>query len=342
MKHNAFRAALGVAAVIAVALAASAFFEDAAYSQVRPQGAGSQTFTPQGRLTGPITAVGPYPGATQPGQGYVVNGDDTMTLTISGALSGIQAVVQGSAAAPSSSTPWANPITLPVDQVGGARVSAISALGTYRINVAGLSIVRLNVSTLTSPLNVNYTMVAGLGAHTLVVVPDIVPTYSAPLSGTAIASSPTDFLVITPTAAAPTIRIRHVDCSGSANVAGVANIAGIIRTTADTGGTSTSIAPTSYDPSVNLASSALVSAFTVNPATLGTTSGVAAVSVAASVPVSTTADAAQPLFSWDFGIRPEEQPLILRGTGASFALNGTGVSFPSGTTLRCNVKWTEQ
>lgn len=343
MKLSNFRVALAGVAILAALAASTIFDAKDAFAQARPQGSGSQTFTPQGRLTGSMTAIGAYPGSTQPGQGYVVNGDDTLYVTISGALSGITATIQGSTAAPTATNPWANPITVPFDEIGGPRLSTISGLGTFRANVSGLSIVRLNVSTLTSPSGVTWTFVGGIGTRTIDTAPAVVPTYSTGISNVVPAASATDFLTVTPTASSPTIRIRHVDCSGNANVAGLATFNGIIRTTADTGGTSVNVTPTPFDVTEDLSSSAQISNFSANP-TVGNPAGggTPVVETYVAVPLSTASTLPQPLINWDFGIRPDEQPIILRGTSQQFAINGNGASFPSGTKLNCNVKWTEQ
>jgi len=111
-----------------------------------------------------------------------------------------------------------------------------------------------------------------------------------------------------------------------------------VRSTANTGGTSTSLTAVPADPS-DAAASAVARAYTANP-TVGTAVGPirAGVVVLTSPATSISIDPVQWTFGNDVGTRGG---VVLRSASQVFAINGNAASFPSGAALNCSVEWTE-
>lgn len=108
------------------------------------------------------------------------------------------------------------------------------------------------------------------------------------------------------------------------------------RSTANTGGTSTSLNRVSLD-STNAVSTNTVLVYSVNPAALGTLVGNIAVTRVFSPPVGTFGDE----YLWDFS-DPNKQPIVLRGTGELLTLNFNGAATPVGTVINIRAIWTEE
>lgn len=113
---------------------------------------------------------------------------------------------------------------------------------------------------------------------------------------------------------------------------------GFVRSTANTGGTSTTPAIVPYD-SGDPAAGAVVRAYTANPASLGTLVGTARVAkMLLAVLGGTTV---QDRLIWDFGNRPTKA-LVLRGATQVFAIGLNALpTFATASSFNVSVEWTE-
>lgn len=162
------------------------------------------------------------------------------------------------------------------------------------------------------------------------------PTYGASIIGLVPATGATDILTLSGSAT-KTIIITAVSCSGTGSAGATSDIALIKRTTANTGGTSTSPGVSSFD-SRTAAGTGVVKAYTVNPATLGTSTGILA---ALKINLPTAAGAlAQPV-TWSMTDFPYTFPIVLRSAAESLAINGNA-TFAATSSLDCSFNWIEQ
>lgn len=158
-------------------------------------------------------------------------------------------------------------------------------------------------------------------------------TYSCSTNVT-LAATPTD--VITIYGSATTIvRIRHVEVSGIATVAGGMQGTLTVRSAVDTGGTNTVTTAAPLD-SVNNAAGAICRAYTANPGALGTAVGAIRT---VNIPMPLIAGGVPPI-SFDFSTR-NSQPVVLRGTTQGLVLNLGGGAVPTGGTVQVAIEWTE-
>lgn len=164
-------------------------------------------------------------------------------------------------------------------------------------------------------------------------------TYEATVVALAPAASATDFLTITGVAG-HIVRVTRAECTGTATAVGAANLVALVRSTANSAGTSTSPAAVPADPT-DTAAQAVVKAYTANP-TVGTSVGPVRAAVLVLTPTATTTIAEDPV-NWTFGNNAGTRAgVVLRSAAQVFALNGNAASFPAGTALNCSLEWTEQ
>ncbi len=164
-------------------------------------------------------------------------------------------------------------------------------------------------------------------------------TYEATIVGLVPAASATDLLTITGVAG-HIVRVTRAECTGTATAVGAANLVALVRSTANSAGTSTSPAAIPADPS-DSAALAVVKAYTANP-TVGTAVGPVRAAVLVLTPTSSTTIAEDPV-NWTFGNNAGTRAgVVLRSASQVFALNGNAVSFPAGSALNCSIEWTEQ
>lgn len=157
-------------------------------------------------------------------------------------------------------------------------------------------------------------------------------TYFAHVTGLAVAASATDIATLT-SAAGAVVRVTKVTVSGTQTVGSNARVNLVKRSTADSGGTSSTMVIGSFD-SANPVAKATALAYTANPS-LGTQVGFLETQVAA---ISVTAGTSQPLV-WDFTTRNEQAP-VLRGTAQQISVNLDGATL-SGGTFNVDFHWTE-
>jgi hypothetical protein len=160
-------------------------------------------------------------------------------------------------------------------------------------------------------------------------------SYSASIVGLAPASGATDLFTITGSAS-KTIRITYVEVSGLATTAGTVDAVGLVRSTANSGGTSTNPAAIPHDAN-DAAATATINAYTANP-TPGTLVGKVR---AQRLFLNVAATGASDHVAWEFGKRPA-RGIVLRGTSQVFAVNLNAGTMPAGAALNVSVEWTEE
>lgn len=173
-------------------------------------------------------------------------------------------------------------------------------------------------------LNANTTPLDGIKA-----------TYSASIISATLAGSATDFFLIKGSAT-KTIRVLTTAVSFTGG-GSVVNAQLLKRSTANTGGTSTTQPNVPHD-SNNVAGTASIVAYTANPTGLGNlVGGIRAAKTDSPLTSSTTAPQWIEFF---FGNRPG-QGIVLRGTGESLAWNFNGATLSSGA-YSAYIEWTEE
>lgn len=161
-------------------------------------------------------------------------------------------------------------------------------------------------------------------------------TFSASAVGITSAATATDLFTLSGSATKLVV-VTGIDCSGIATTAGVADLLLVKRSTANTGGTSTTPTPVPLD-SANGTATAVLRAYTANP-TVGTAVGTMGAKKLG-LPLATGAKA--PDTTWNFVQDNYNRPIVLRGVAQSLALNGNGVTLAAGAAVSCTVTWTEQ
>lgn len=160
-------------------------------------------------------------------------------------------------------------------------------------------------------------------------------TFSAVATGIASAATATDIFTITGSGT-KTIRITRVEFSATQTLGATANIILLRRSTANTGGTSSTITDVTHD-STNGAATATVRSYTANP-TLGTLVG-SMRAIRILIPAASSGSTASPSNIWEFN-RPA-QAIVLRGTGEVLAINLGAITLAGGT-FDFNIEWTEE
>lgn len=264
---------------------------------------------------------------------FNTNGDGSIYFRVAGTFTGLAATVQGTESRATSPT-YSD---ISVQKVGGSRLTAITGTGLYRANVAGMARVRLHVTNISTG-SVSVTSSAGPGTDFVSTLGATRPTYSAVITGLAPAASATDFFTLTGSATT-TVRVLEAGCDGTATAIGAKLVQALLRSTANSAGTSSAGTAVPYD-SNNAAATATVLGYTANPTT-GTGIGNIGAAVMQLNQTATATYAARPLL-FQFGQGQGMQEVVLHGVTQVFALNGAGASFPSGTSLNCHVVWTEE
>jgi len=165
-------------------------------------------------------------------------------------------------------------------------------------------------------------------------------TYSVGVAGLVPVANATDIFTITGSAS-KTIYVKKITVSGTQSTASHRNILLIKRSTANSGGTSTTPTIVGLD-SNNPVQTAVVRAYTANP-TLGTTVGTLRAQTGTfPVPQPANAQGAVALnpVIWDFNIG-DSQPVVLRGVAQVLSVNLNGVSFTGGS-LSIYIEWIEE
>jgi hypothetical protein len=164
-------------------------------------------------------------------------------------------------------------------------------------------------------------------------------TYSATSVNFAPAANATDLFTITGSATR-TVRIRRVVVDGIKTATSHEIVQIIKRSTANSGGTSTTPAGVPHD-STNTAATAVARAYTANP-TLGTAVGTMLakrVVFKAATPGNAQSVGAGVIFDERFG--DANQAIFLRGTSEVLAVNLNGVTLTGGS-VTVTVEWSEE
>lgn len=162
-------------------------------------------------------------------------------------------------------------------------------------------------------------------------------SYAAAIGGLVGVTGCTDLFTLT-NPGGKTIRITRCDISGGvATAAQQIEVFGLVRSTVNTGGTSTTPTIVPYD-SGDVAATGVVRAYTANPAVLGMLVGNVRVAKMLLV-LSTGATSFQDRLIWDFGDRPTKA-LVLRANQV-FAINLNAVAFANATSFNVYIEWTE-
>lgn len=162
-------------------------------------------------------------------------------------------------------------------------------------------------------------------------------TYSTTLVNFTPAATATDFLVIQGSAT-KTVRITRVLVTGQASSGAIVDLLGVIRTAANTGGTTTPANVAQHDQS-DPAPSAVAVSYSVNPTGLGAGKNVR--STLFGLAATTGGGFTPQVVEWEFGTR-NGRAIVLRGVNQFFALNWNGLAVPAGTSLHVDVEWTEE
>lgn len=166
-------------------------------------------------------------------------------------------------------------------------------------------------------------------------VASIYDTYSAAAVGLVPGLLATDIFTISGSAT-KTVKITRIEISATQTTLSAANLILVSRSTANTGGTSTTVAGVEHS-SPGGSSTAVVRAYTANPAALGTSLG--PIRAARAIIPALTGNLAPNLVTWTFGDRPSEA-ITLTGTGELLAVNLNGLTVAGGV-FDISVEWTE-
>ncbi len=146
-------------------------------------------------------------------------------------------------------------------------------------------------------------------------------------------ATPTDFWNLTGSAT-KTVRVTRIVISGIATAAASRATQLIKRSTANTGGTPTSLTIPPHD-SNDAAATALVQTYAANPTT-GTSVGIFGAET-----LNLGAAGAAGRIEWNFTTRNSKAG-VLRGVAQSLNLNWAAAAVPAGTLLAIQAEWTEE
>lgn len=155
--------------------------------------------------------------------------------------------------------------------------------------------------------------------------------YAAAAAAVTPAATPTD-IVNLKGSATKTVYVTRVRLVGLATTKGVLAMQLLKRSTANSGGTSTTPTPVPYD-SDNGSATAVVNQYSANP-TVGSVVGsaIAAENLSMAVAGDSTGH-----IDWDF----RDNPIVLRGVAESVSINGSGGAVPSGGAIGYAIEFYE-
>lgn len=159
-----------------------------------------------------------------------------------------------------------------------------------------------------------------------------IATYRTATNWTPTATAATDIFTVTGSATT-VVRVNHIGISCTATAAVATDVILQLRSTADTGGSSSSAPLNRLDPN-DPAPTATVLAYTANP-----TPGALVGPISDDKASITTATGAPQFYFEDFGIR-NGKPVVLRGTGSVLAIGLNGASI-TGVACAAEVELTE-
>jgi hypothetical protein len=182
-------------------------------------------------------------------------------------------------------------------------------------------------------LNNNTLTVNSEGAAN-VILSSRLQTFSAISVGLVPAATATDIFVIQGSATS-TVKVWGFEITGTATASAVTNIYFVKRSTANNGGTSSTLTATSFD-SQNTGYSAVIKSYTANPTT-GTSAGNIAF-----YPYNVQATGSSPdKLVVSFGSSLISQAVVLRGIAESLAVNLNGATL-AGNSFNITVLFSEE
>lgn len=283
---------------------------------------------------GPVTTIAAAAAPTT--IAWLPNGMNCMLVRVSGTYTGLASTVQVSTLR--TGTPlWTNAKYVVRGGLGGSAI-AIAINGLYAIDVGGAAQARLNITALsTGSVVVSASGTQAACSSAVAIIRNA--TFSAAIHNLAPAASATDFFVISG-AAGVTVKVSQIACTGVSTAAATALVDAIVRSTADTTGTSTTLTNVAHD--INDATGlAVVKAYTANPGALGTSVGLVRSGLLTTNTLAASAFNSAPLV-WNFGGATGNEEVVLRGATQSLALNANAQSFSAGAALDCSATWTEE
>lgn len=161
-------------------------------------------------------------------------------------------------------------------------------------------------------------------------------TYRASITALASASSCTDLFTITGSATR-TIRVTRLEVIGQQTTAAAAQVIVLVRSTANSGGTSSNPTAVPLDSS-SPGATATLNAYTANPTTGSLVGNIFAGYIFLAAPATATVGSDKVLL--DYGNRPA-QAIVLRGTTQVLAVNLNGVTVTGGA-FDINIEFTEE
>lgn len=171
-------------------------------------------------------------------------------------------------------------------------------------------------------------------------IPKTRETYGATQKSLVPAATATDVFTITGSAS-KTVYVHKVTVTGNRTAHSQDLVVLIKRSTANSGGTSSTLTEVAYD-SDNAAATAVIRSYTANP-TLGTAVG-EVYSRRVSFPVQTPSNAqgnGGAVVPWEWTYTSIGQPIVLRGTSQVLAINLNGVTIAGGN-IQCSIEWSEE
>jgi hypothetical protein len=171
-------------------------------------------------------------------------------------------------------------------------------------------------------------------------IPRVRETYGATSLNLTVPASATDIFTITGSGS-KTVYIHKITVTGNKTAHSQELVTLLKRSTANSGGTSTTRTAVSYD-SDSAAATATVRAYTANP-TLGTLIG-EIFSRRVSFPVQTPTNAqgnGGTVVPWIWEYSQIGQPITLRGATQVLSVNLNGVTLTGGI-LQCSIEWSEE
>ena len=221
--------------------------------------------------------------------------------------------------------------------------SSITGNGRYYVNCAGNTSIRVRASAaMTGTANIYFDITvgnfitivqqAGSLAVTSTPIESTRSTWSAAITGLVPAATPTDIFQFYGVAS-KVIRILRIEITATQTTAAVRDILLIKRTTATTGGTSTSLTPVAHNIN-NVTVTPSVKAYTVNPTSLGTGTTVRAFKAL----INTTTTTVYPIV-WEFATRPA-QAMELRSATDAICINLNSIT-SAGNLFNISIEWTE-
>lgn len=230
--------------------------------------------------------------------------DSSARLFTASTQSGIWTVEPGN-------TPNTSPWLFTINQGGNS--ATVSAGGALKVDGSGA----------TQPVSGTVTAIPTDGTKS---------AYSVVIVGVTPASTATDVFTIIGSGS-KIVRIRNMMVYGAQTTGSIVPVNIIKRSTANTGGTSTTGTAVPWS-SANAAATAVVSAYTVNPSALGTSLGLLSYETPF-IPILQDT-----LFQYDFSLVPY-QTYTLNTAAETIAINLNGATVTGGS-LAFKISWTEE